>query len=160
MTKQADYGIVLLTRMARGAASRRFAAGDRFTAPDLARDTSLPLPTVSKILKLLAKEGLLASHRGVKGGYSLARDPRRISVAAMIAALDGPIAFTECIEDTPGVCSQESVCLLRGNWQRINLSVRQALEAISLAELTEPEAPLVQLGNSAASGFSAAAPAS
>lgn len=151
MTKQADYGIVLMTRMARGIAERRF------TAPDLARDTSLPLPTVSKILKLLAKDGLLESHRGVKGGYSLSRDPRRITVAAMISALDGPIAFTECIEDTPGVCSQESFCRLRGNWQRINLSVREALEAISLAELAEPEAPLVQLGNSSMSGLSAAA---
>jgi FeS assembly SUF system regulator len=155
MTKQADYGIVLLTHMAR---TPRRADADRFTAPDLARDTSLPLPTVSKILKLLARKGLLESHRGVKGGYSLARDPRRISVAAMISALDGPIAFTECIEDTPGICSQESVCQLRGNWQRINLSVRQALEAISLAELTEPDAPLVQLGNSSMSHLSAASP--
>ncbi|MEE8523259.1 MAG: SUF system Fe-S cluster assembly regulator [Thermoanaerobaculia bacterium] len=151
MTKQADYGIVLMTRMARGAGNQRF------TAPDLARETSLPLPTVSKILKLLARKGLLGSHRGVKGGYSLTRNPRRITVAAMISALDGPIAVTECIEDAPGVCSQESVCQLRGNWQRINLSIRQALDAISLAELTEPEAPLVQLGNSSVSGLSTAA---
>ena len=149
MTKQADYGIVLLTVMARGA------AGERFTAPELARDTALPQPTVSKILKLLARDGLLDSHRGVKGGYSLGDDPRRITVAAMISALDGPIAFTECIDDTPGVCSQEDVCSLRGNWQRINLSVRQALESISLAELTEPEAPLVQLGRGMAGTVSA-----
>ncbi len=151
ITKQADYGIVLMTWMARGSGD------ERFTAPDLARDTSLPLPTVSKILKLLAKEGLLESRRGVKGGYSLARDPRRISMAAMISALDGPIAFTECIEDTPGSCSQEDHCQLRGNWQRINLSVRQTLEAISLAEFAEPDAPLVQLGNSSG-GQSATAP--
>ena len=140
MTKQADYGIVLMTYLA-SHPNRRFAA------PELAAAAQLPLPTVSKILKLLGREGLLESHRGVKGGYSLARDPQRITVAAMISVLDGPIAVTECIEDTPGECSQESVCHLRGNWQRINHAVRQALESISLAELTHPQAPLVQLGN-------------
>ena len=140
MTKQADYGIVLTTYLA-SHPSRRFAA------PELAATSQLPLPTVSKILKLLGREGLLQSHRGVKGGYSLARDPEQITVAAMISALDGPIAFTECIEDTPGVCSQESSCRLRSNWQRINHAVRQALESISLAELTHPQAPLVQLGH-------------
>ena len=65
----------------------------------------------------------------------------------MITALDGPIAFTECIEGAPGSCSQETVCRLRGNWQRINLALRHALEGISLAELTTPLPPLVQLGS-------------
>ncbi len=144
MTKQADYGIVLMTFCA----SR---PGQRFAAPELAVETRLPAPTVSKILKLLAREGMLESHRGVKGGYSLARSPDRITVAAMISALDGPIAFTECIEDTPGVCSQESSCRLRTNWQRINQAVCQALESISLAELINPlHPPLVQLGSSEA----------
>ena len=140
MTKQADYGIVLMTLLA----GRRNAV---LAAPELATEARLPLPTVSKILKLLTREGFLESHRGVKGGYSLARDPHRISVEEMISALDGPIAFTECIEDSPGVCSQESVCKLRGNWQRINQAVRTALETISLAELTHTlDLPLVQLG--------------
>ncbi len=139
MTKQADYGIVLMTHMA--GVSRR-----RFTAPELAAETQIPLPMVSKILKILSRGGLLSSHRGVKGGYALDRDPQRITVAAMITALDGPIAFTECIEGTPGSCSQETVCRLRGNWQRINLALKHALEGISLAELTTPLPPLVQLG--------------
>ncbi len=149
MTKHADYGIVLMTRMAREAERR-------FTSPELAADTQLPLPTVSKILKHLVRGDLLVSHRGAKGGYSLGREPDRITVVEMISALDGPIAVTECIEDTPGSCSQESVCHLRGNWQRINLAVRQALEGISLADLTEPLPPLVQLGG-AASGLGGSA---
>ncbi len=128
MTKQADYGIVLMSHLAGR-------PGRRFTAPELAVASKLPAPTVSKILKLLGRAALLDSHRGAKGGYSLAREPRRISVAEMIAALDGPIAFTECIEDTPGECSQEAVCCVRGSWQRINLALRQTLESISLADL-------------------------
>ena len=140
ITKQSDYGIVLMTRLAG-------ASEELHTAAGLASDAQLPAPIVSKILKLLARAGLLESHRGVKGGYCLARAPESISVAEIISALEGPIAVTECIEDTPGECSQESVFRLRANWQRINLAVRQALESISLAELTHPHAPLVQLGN-------------
>ena len=142
MTKQADYGIVLMSHLA-------IHAGRRFAAPELAQQTRLPLPTVSKILKLLGRGGLLDSHRGVKGGYSLAEAPEEISVARMILVLDGPIAFTECIEDAPGECSQEAFCRVRGNWQRINRAVREALESISLADLSVSMAsPLVQLGDS------------
>jgi FeS assembly SUF system regulator len=141
MTKQADYGIVLLTHMATS-------PGRRHAAPELAETTHLPAPTVSKILKLLARDGLLESHRGVKGGYSLAKAPEEISVAQMITALDGPIAFTECVDDVPGVCSQESFCRMRGHWRTINRAVRGALDEISLAQLAGPSMPpLVQLGD-------------
>lgn len=140
MTKQADYGIVLLTQMA-GEPERLF------NAHELADEVQLPLPTVSKILKILGRAELLESHRGAKGGYCLGREADNISVADIITALDGPIAITECIDDTPGICSQESFCAVRGNWQRINHAIRGALENIALAEMTHPIGPdLVALG--------------
>ena len=131
MTKQADYGIVLMTQMA-GQTERLHAAGE------IAQEAQLPAPTVSKILKILARAGLLDSHRGMKGGYNLARDPEKITVAEIITALEGPIAITECINDSPGECSQEPFCPVRGNWQRINSAIREALEGITLAEMTHP----------------------
>jgi len=144
MTKQADYGIVLMSHMAGD-------AGRQFTAGELAGETSLPAPTASKILKILTRNGLLESHRGVKGGYSLARDTETITMAQIISALDGPIAITECIDDTPGECSQEPLCSVRGNWQRINDAIRLALESITLAEMAQPlTQPLVTLGSSPA----------
>ena len=144
MTKQADYGIVLLSHMAREQGSE--AESSRFAAPGLAEETGLPLPTVSKILKLLSRVGILESHRGVKGGYSLADRPGNISVVRMIEALDGPIAFTECVEDAPGSCSQEATCQIRDNWQLINNAVREALQIISLADLVTAQPDrLVQL---------------
>lgn len=146
ITKQADYGVILMTFMTSS-------GEDLFKASELAAETGLPQPTVSKILKLLTRAGLLLSHRGVKGGYTLGRRAEEISVAEIIAALDGPIAVTECIEQTPGECSRESRCEVRGNWQRINLAIHDALESISLAEMAAPatgrpdEAPdLVTLG--------------
>ena len=141
MTKQADYGIVLMTRMARQ-------PGRLVNASELAAEVQLPLPTVSKILKLLGRAHLLESHRGVKGGYCLALETEDISVAEVISALDGPIAITECIDDTPGECTQESFCGVRANWQRINHAIRHALENITLAEMTHPiGAELVTLGS-------------
>ena len=141
MTKQTDYGIVLLSRMA-GLPERQF------NATELATETHLPQPTVSKILKVLSRAGLLDSHRGVKGGYTLARDPETISVTEAIGALEGPIGITECIDDTPGECSHEARCPVRGNWHRINEAIRQALDGINLAEMAQPQIePLVSLGS-------------
>ena len=74
MTKQTDYGFVLLSHLANEAAGEA-------NAPELASETKLPLPMVSKILKLLVRQGLLLSHRGVKGGYSLARPAAEITAA-------------------------------------------------------------------------------
>jgi FeS assembly SUF system regulator len=145
ITKQTDYGIVLLSRMAAEPARL-------FNAPELAHDAQLPLPTVSKILKLLARDGLLASHRGVKGGYSLSRPPEAISIAEVIGSLDGPIAITECVEDDhstgPGTCQQQGHCATQANWQVINRAVRLALEDITLRDMAEPLQPrsLVQIG--------------
>ena len=140
ITKQTDYGIVLLSRMA--AEPVRL-----FNAPELSTEAQLPLPTVSKILKLLARDGVLVSHRGVKGGYSLSRPPEAISVAEVIVCLEGPIAMTECIDDGPDECHQEGHCAMQGNWQVINRAIRSALEGITLRDMAEPlPQQLVQLG--------------
>ncbi len=143
MTKMTDYAIVLMTECARH--SERAI----HTARDLAEDSQVPLPTVGKILKLLAKKGLLTSHRGVKGGYSLTRRPSSISVAEVIIAMEGPISLTECISDLPGRCDMEHRCPVHSNWQRINEAVRAALGVITLDQMTAkvPER-LVTIGGS------------
>jgi FeS assembly SUF system regulator len=143
ITKQTDYGVVLLTHLAQE--PQRLV-----TTPELAEETQLPLPMASKILKLLAREGVLDSHRGAKGGYTLARSPREITVTEIISALEGPIAVTECIDDAPGACDYTAFCPVRSNWNQINLAIRQALDGITLADMTFPLAEtkkLVTLGS-------------
>ena len=141
ITKQADYGIVLLTRMA-GDPDRLHSANE------MAAEAGLPHPIVSKVLKLLVRGGVLSSHRGVKGGYTLNRAPQEITVFDIVTVLEGPIAITECIDDSPSECSQEPHCPVRGNWQRINRAIQLALEDITLAEMTRASAPrLVTLGD-------------
>ena len=140
VTKLADYGIVVMTFFA------AHNAANSCTARDVAGAVKLPLPVVSKVLKMLAREGLLISLRGAKGGYSLARSPREISVAAIIHALEGPIAITECNDRIHGECGLESGCPVRANWNLINRAIHSALEKITLAEMTQPlRQPLVSL---------------
>lgn len=128
ITKQADYGIVLMTHLSRN-------PDKLHTAPELASQTQLPLPIASKVLKLLARAELLNAHRGVKGGYTLARTPKAISVAEVIQAVEGPIALTECVEGSLSECSMESFCPLQDPWQLINQAVHQALSSITLAQM-------------------------
>src|SRR3546814_8647301 len=87
---------------------------------------------------MLVKGGLVESRRGVNGGYVLTRRPEDISAAEIIAALDGPVALTACVDGAVGDCNVESLCPLRGGWDRVNAAIRTALESVSLAELYAP----------------------
>ncbi len=141
ISRLTDYGIVVMAHLA-GCED-----GDSHNARELAEETRLPAPFVSKILKSLTRAGLLVSQRGSKGGYSLARTPGEISVVEMITALEGPVGITECTIH-PGACAQEPSCQVRDPWQRINGALHTALEKITLADLAEPmdpESPFVLL---------------
>lgn len=126
----ADYGIVVLTAMVRDPERSR-------SAGEIAAAIHVPLPTVSKILKILMRGGLVVSLRGPKGGYLLAHPANRISLVDIIYAMDGQIGMTEC-SVTPGLCTQESGCVVRVNWQRINQAVLGVLQGVTLNQMAEP----------------------
>jgi FeS assembly SUF system regulator len=141
ISKLTDYGIVLLSRLAEQQ------PGITLNAREMSESTGLPLPVVSKMLKALVGAELLRSQRGAKGGYSLCRDPARVTVAEIIEALEGPIALMECSAG-PGHCEQESACAVREPWQRINHAILGALESVTLAQLARPlgTPPLLDIG--------------
>ncbi|MBN1205348.1 MAG: SUF system Fe-S cluster assembly regulator [Myxococcaceae bacterium] len=138
MSKMTDYGLVLLTELAREEGTTR-------TARELAEATRVPLPSVSKVLKGLQAAGVLVSHRGAMGGYGLARPAAAIPLTQIISALEGPVALTECVQHTgpEASCELEAVCRLRGHWQVINQAVQDALGRLTLADLCAP-APRVE----------------
>ena len=131
LSRLADYGVVLMSQMAGS-------GEDLHNAQSMADATQLPLTTVSTVLSVLARAGLLTTMRGAKGGFKLARSARQISVAEIISALDGPVALTQCIERGPGACEVEGICSTRRGWKTINEAVQRALDGVSLAELVEP----------------------
>ena len=134
LSRLTDYGIVLMAHLA------ECEPGSIHNAREVSTETGLPLPVVSKILKSLARSGLLLSQRGAKGGYTLVRPADTITVPEMIAVLEGPIALTECTQH-PGACPQEASCHVREPWQRINQAVRATLASITLADLVAPREP-------------------
>ncbi len=131
ISKLADYGIVLLTRFASEPES------SVYNAKDLSAQARLPLPTVSKLLKALSRAELLVGQRGINGGYRLARPPEQISVAEIIAAIEGPVALTEC-SPLVRACSRELICPVRSNWMRINQVVFEALSDLKLSQMVRP----------------------
>lgn len=130
LSKMTDYGIVVLTELARAGATR--------TARELAEATAVPLPSVSKVLKVLSQADLLASQRGVAGGYSLAAPAETIPISRVIAALEGPISLTECGDHGPARCDLESVCQVSFHWKVINRAIYSTLEQLTLADMCGP----------------------
>lgn len=135
LTRIADYGFAILGVMSRDGVH------DTHNARDLAEQTGISQPMASKILKALARAGLVTSIRGTKGGYRLTRPPEAISVAEVIESLQGPIAMTECLvqQSMPGACDVMRVCPVRPGWQRINHAIRSALNDMALTDLMMTE---------------------
>lgn len=129
MNKQTDYGLLLLFQFVRP--ENR---GKNLTAVGLADATHLPVPIVGKVLKRLAKHGVLRSYRGPSGGYRLSRDPTRLSLAEIVGVLEGPLAITDCLDEENG-CRREDVCPMRGKWEQINSAMFAVFAGISLEEL-------------------------
>jgi len=132
LSKLTDYATVILSFMAKD--KTRVCA-----TMEIATATGIAMPTVSKILKILVNAKVLTSARGAKGGYLLAHAPENISVAAIISALEGPIALTEC-SISKQACEQASGCGIRANWHIINQTIHNALESVTLADLIRPVA--------------------
>ncbi len=131
LTNLADYAVVLMCEVAN--------APDRVSAQGLSASTGIPVPTVSKILNALGRGNLLVSHRGLKGGFALARGVADITVADIVEAIDGPIALTHCTEPQDNTnCGYTEICFMRPKWQVINGAVRGALENVTLASLITP----------------------
>ena len=134
ISRLTDYGTLVLAHL----------SGNRSTlttAAEVAAATGIALPTVSKLLKTLAKADLVSSMRGSQGGYQLARDATEISAADIIDALEGPVFITECSDDENS-CDYEAVCNVGGAWQRINVAIRGALRDVNLNDLQRAKAPV------------------
>ena len=133
LSKLTDYAVVVLVRLSGGEVVQ--------TSPGIAATTGIPEPTVAKVLKALAGSGLVASQRGARGGYRLMRPLAAIPISDVIAAVDGPIALTACVEGSGTGCECQELCPMRGRWDPVNEAIQQALSAITLADMREASVP-------------------
>ena len=147
LSRLTDYAVALLSHMGKEGEGKVWAASN------LADISGLPMPTVAKVLKLLAKSGLVGATRGASGGYRLARPMAHVSVAEIIEAMDGPIAITDCADGSlHDNCNVRSLCPLSQGWNRVNLVVRNALKDVSLQEMLTPQPLLLDKTDNQAGG--------
>jgi FeS assembly SUF system regulator len=137
ISRLTDYATVVLATLAQEPERVQ-------TATALADRTRIALPTVSKLLKQLQRANLVTSTRGLHGGYQLARPAALISAAAILDALEGPVALTDCAAGE-GHCDIEGNCRTGRVWQRLNLAIRRSLQDVSLAQLAGIDSSQVRL---------------
>jgi FeS assembly SUF system regulator len=135
LSKLTDYAVVVLVRLA--------SAPGVQTSPGIAAATGIPEPTVAKVLKILAARGLVSSQRGARGGYRTERALSDIPISDVIAAVDGPIALTACVDGSLAECESQGLCPMKGRWDPVNDAIQQALNAISLADMQDAGVPAV-----------------
>lgn len=129
ITKLTDYALVVLCCLVKQKANI-------LNTTEIAKQVSIQVPTVSKILKILVKSGLVESYRGSEGGYRLFKNPNEISISQIIEILEGPIAITSCAtKATASSCEFINNCQLSRPWQKINLHVNNMLQKISLYDI-------------------------
>ncbi len=134
ITNLADYALILSVQLTRS-------PDGLHSAIALSETTGIPVPTVSKILGNLARNNILISQRGLKGGFKLQRPAEEISVAQIIEAIDGPIRLTSCVEEDFD-CDLFKLCTMRPHWQAINEAVRGALDGITLLQISNSANPI------------------
>jgi len=144
ISRLTDYGTMMLAYLAQQ-------SEQRCSASEVATATRVALPTVQKLLKVMARGGLVTSARGAEGGYQLARPAAEISAAEIVSVLEGPVAITECSAES-SECELEPLCLVGGAWQKINDAILGALQSVSLADLEAPANGSLLTGRQAPAG--------
>jgi Rrf2 family protein len=137
LSKKADYALIAMKHLA----MKRDVAST--SAREIAEQYDIPIELMAKVLQRLVRTGLLTSHQGTRGGYTLSRPSTTITVANVIQAIDGPFTVTSCSTDNNS-CEQYNKCSIRDPLWRIKERIVAALDTVSLAEMAaEGEAPQV-----------------
>ncbi|HSF17586.1 MAG TPA: Rrf2 family transcriptional regulator [Vicinamibacteria bacterium] len=148
LSKKVDYALIALMHLARQE------SGSSLSAREIAGGYGLPPDLLAKVLQRLAREGIVESHQGIKGGYSLKTAASSIDVVRVIEAIDGPLTITQCISDL-GTCEQFDTCNVKSPLQRLSDQVLRTLKRVTIADLctqdylyreagTEVQLPVIQ----------------
>ena len=133
ITRTADYGVRVMTRLAVAP------TGTRMTVAELAHESQSTVAFTGKILQRLVAARLLVSHRGFEGGFELARSADSITLLDIVTALDGKLCLNECLPGGVG-CDRASTCTAHQVWQRAQDALAQVLGAESLAQMAAGQA--------------------
>ncbi len=104
----------------------------------IAKAQDVPPRFLAKIFQALAKTGIVRSHRGAKGGFSLARPAAEITIKDVIEAIEGPIYLNVCLVG-PGECSRDKICPMHRVWEDAQAKMMGVLGQANFANLVKAE---------------------
>ena len=133
ITRQADYAVRAVLHLARAGNMERAATST------IAKQQNIPPSFLAKIISQLSIAGLLHTARGARGGVTLAREPKEITLMEVVEAIDGPIQLNECVQAT-GICSLEDNCPVRAVWCDTQNELVQRLKNTNFGDLMVPAA--------------------
>jgi Rrf2 family transcriptional regulator, cysteine metabolism repressor len=129
LSKKVEYGLIAVKHIA----SQN--AGDVLTAKEISKRYDIPYELLSKILQRLAKEKIISSYQGVKGGYTLVMKPNELKISSLIEAIDGPQHITECMTKGDGLCSQFSTCNIKNPLAKVQSNINNVFDKLTLSEI-------------------------
>jgi len=130
LSKKVEYGLIALRHMAARSPH------DIVTAKELADQYRIPYDLLAKVLQRLGKAGLVNSHQGVRGGYTLARDPGQIQISTIILAIEGSApAIAQCLVDGPNKCEVFDACTIKSPLTKVQANIEHAFESMTLSEI-------------------------
>jgi Rrf2 family protein len=141
LSKKADYSLMALqyiTSVQYGAVPGRVV-----NTKEIAEEYNIPTELLAKVLQTLAKQGLIESQNGPKGGYSLARPAAEITIAQVLEAIEGPIGITDCYHDSGSLCVQQEHCNIRTPLLKVQESIYQLLNSMTIKDMMGDAAPLI-----------------
>ena len=141
LSKKADYGLIAMKHLANHRDQHACSANE------IAEEYGISATLMAKVLQKLAKNSLVGAKHGSTGGYQLAKDPGRISALEVITAIDGPVLITSCVT-SHGTCDATDRCSVKEPLRRVNESIMEVLQTVTVAQLsedTQQEPALVEL---------------
>lgn len=131
VSTRGEYGSRMMVQLARQWGAQPVALSE------VAAQEHLSVEYLEQLAVALRKAGLIDSHRGVHGGYTLARSPGQISMGEVLRALEGPIAPMVCVSEGAAetVCVFEAHCSTRHMWLEVGKAISGVLDGMTLADL-------------------------
>lgn len=130
LSKKTEYGLIAIRHIA--AAER----GRVITAKEIADRYGIPYELLAKVMQKLAKRGLIVSHQGVYGGYTLAVGAGDLPISAIISAIEDQLpAIAQCIAESPDSCSIYDNCTIKNPLGKIQLNIEQVFKTMKLSEI-------------------------
>jgi Rrf2 family protein len=130
LSKKADYGLIAVKHLAMHREQHACSANE------IADEYGISTTLMAKVLQKLARQNLVAAKHGSSGGYQLSKMPDQISALEVITAIDGPVLITSCVT-SHGNCDATSKCSVREPLRRVNESILNVLNTVTIAQMSE-----------------------